>query len=241
MSAEVDKPLTITVVYDNNTYAPGLTTDWGFAAVVNRQGCTLLFDTGADGSILLDNMKALKIDPAHIDLLVISHAHQDHTGGLQGLLAAGAKPTIYLPASFPRAFTKRLSPLINICDTYPGEAVADDIYVTGEIPGPVAEQALVIDTVHGLVVITGCAHPGVVQIVKRARELTGKSVHLVLGGFHLRRAHEAEVRRIVSQLRREGVGQIAPCHCTGERAIDRFAEEYGDNFIRTGVGRVITL
>lgn len=73
---------TITVVFDNNPYKEGLATSWGFSCVVGGTEKTILFDTGGEGSILSANMDALGIDPAEIDVVVLSHIHGDHVGGL---------------------------------------------------------------------------------------------------------------------------------------------------------------
>jgi len=105
----------------------------------------------------------------------------------------------------------------------------------------IPEQALVIRTGQGLVIITGCAHPGIVAIVEQAQEMFAEPIHLVLGGFHLGSKNIAEIDAIRRDFRRLGVAQVAPCHCTGERAISMFAAEYGDNFIQTGVGKLIVL
>ena len=71
----------ITIIYDNETSRRDLTPDWGFACLVEAHGKNILFDAGANGAILLDNMKNLNIDPESIEIIVISHAHWDHTGG----------------------------------------------------------------------------------------------------------------------------------------------------------------
>jgi 7,8-dihydropterin-6-yl-methyl-4-(beta-D-ribofuranosyl)aminobenzene 5'-phosphate synthase len=93
-----------------------------------------------------------------------------------------------------------------------------------------------IETARGLVVITGCAHPGVVNIVRRAKELTGGEVHLVLGGFHLGGASETRIASIVGAFQQLGVQKVAPCHCSGDVARRLFGETYGEDFIPAGVG-----
>ncbi len=79
----------ITVLYDNTVYKEGLRADWGFSCLVEippQGGRKFLFDTGANGSILLSNMEKLNIDPRSIDEVFISHAHFDHVGGLSAFL-----------------------------------------------------------------------------------------------------------------------------------------------------------
>jgi hypothetical protein len=74
--------MNLTILFDNNPYDPRLQTGWGFAAWIEYGDRVVLFDTGADGAVLLDNMALLGFDPQAIDIVVLSHEHSDHTGGL---------------------------------------------------------------------------------------------------------------------------------------------------------------
>lgn len=78
-------------------------------------------------------------------------------------------------------------------------------------------------------------------LVRRAREIVGGEVALVMGGFHLGGVGRWQINRIIDDFHDLGVRQVAPCHCTGDQAKRVFAEEYEDDFIRVGVGRVITV
>ena len=240
MQVQADE-LKITVVYDNNPFDPRLETAWGFSALVEYRGQILLFDTGGDGRILLDNMRVLGIDPARIQSIVLSHAHRDHTGGLSALLENSDQPTVYLLPSFADSYKRQLGLVTQVRESMPGQVIANGLLTTGEIGGSIPEQALMIQTGKGLVVITGCAHPGIVRIIERAMELTGKPVYLVLGGFHLGNKSESEISAILADFRKLGVEKVAPCHCTGERAIAMFADEFSQAFLQTGVGKVFTI
>lgn len=231
--------LTITIVYDNNDYDERLKSAWGFSALVEYRDHTLLFDTGGDGPMLMENLRILGIDPAQIESVVLSHAHGDHTGGLGALLEYGARPIVYLPPSFPTAFKNQVAKITEMIEVSPGLSIAQGIFTTGEMGQSIPEQALVIKAEPGLVIVTGCAHPGIVEIVEQAREMFAEPVCLVLGGFHLGSKSKAEIDSILKGFRRIGVEQVAPCHCTGERAITMFAAEYGEDFLPAGVGRVI--
>ena len=234
--------LRITIVYDNTAFDPNLRSAWGFAALIEYQGQTLLFDTGADGPTLLGNMAHLDIDPTHIEKVLLSHIHADHTGGLMGLAQAGARPTVYVPPAFPDSFKQQVSALTELVEVEPGQAVAEGMYTTGELHGGgIAEQALVIPTDVGLVVITGCAHPGIVRIVREAQALFDAPVHLVLGGFHLGGHSAAQVEGILAEFRALDVARVSPMHCTGESAIAMFAETYGDDYTQGGAGQVIVV
>jgi 7,8-dihydropterin-6-yl-methyl-4-(beta-D-ribofuranosyl)aminobenzene 5'-phosphate synthase len=103
------------------------------------------------------------------------------------------------------------------------------------------EQGLVVTTGDGLVIVTGCAHPGVAHMVRRARDAVEGDVALVVGGFHLGQASQSQIDDIITEFRRLGVWRAAPCHCTGDRARRMFADAFGTDFILTGVGGVITV
>ena len=233
--------ITITLVFDNYPYKPGLETAWGFAAYITYQDQNLLFDTGADGNMLLRNMADLDIKPAQIQNVVLSHEHADHTGGMQSLVSAGADPKIYLPPSFSAEFKNYYSRQVDVIEVSPGMKIIDRMYTIGEMSGPPPEQALVIDTTRGLVVITGCAHPGIEDIVLKAKQEFKEDIYLVLGGFHLGNASSNKVNEIIEEFNQIGVKYVAPCHCTGEQTISKFRNAFGENFIRVGVGKVIEI
>lgn len=237
----INDRLIITTVYDNYQYNSGLQTAWGFSAFVEYKDSVTLFDTGGDSPTLLRNMQVLTFDPASIDRIVISHIHNDHIGGLDGLLNLEIHPTVYLLSSFPDSVKQRFSQITNVVEVTERQAFTDDLFTTGQMNTGIPEQALVIKTAKGLVVITGCAHPGVAQMVQKAKELCGDPVHLVMGGFHLRDKSTAEIETIIAAFRQMGVEKVAPSHCTGDRAIAMFEKEYGQDFVQAGVGCVIVI
>jgi 7,8-dihydropterin-6-yl-methyl-4-(beta-D-ribofuranosyl)aminobenzene 5'-phosphate synthase len=232
----------ITVVYDNNPYKEGLTTAWGFSCLIRGAEKTILFDTGGDGSILLSNMEKLGINPEEIDLVVLSHIHGDHVGGLQSILEKNSDIIVYLPASFPKSFKANVERYgAKVVEIKEPLEICQGIYSTGELGTLIKEQSLVIHTERGLIVITGCAHPGIVKIVSKARDLFKKEVLLVMGGFHLGGVSEDEIEKIILSVRELGVRYVGPCHCSGNTARDLFKKEYGNNFVDSGVGRIITM
>jgi 7,8-dihydropterin-6-yl-methyl-4-(beta-D-ribofuranosyl)aminobenzene 5'-phosphate synthase len=231
--------LRITIVYENTLYEPGLTAGWGFSALIEYEGHTLLFDTGADGQALLNNMASLHINPLDIETVVLSHNHWDHTGGLNALLSTGVQPNVYLLPSFPASFKQPLSQVTTVIETTPDQSLTEGIFTTGEISGDIPEQAIAIEIDQGLVILTGCAHPGIVAIIEHIKETSGTPVDLVLGGFHLKDKTRTEIADIVQEFRRLGVEHVGPCHCTGGQAITAFAEEYDDDFVQIGTGTII--
>jgi 7,8-dihydropterin-6-yl-methyl-4-(beta-D-ribofuranosyl)aminobenzene 5'-phosphate synthase len=105
----------------------------------------------------------------------------------------------------------------------------------------IKEQALILETMNGLVVVTGCAHPGIVNVVRKAKALLKQDVYLALGGFHLMGMSRKQIGEIIHQLKSMGVKQVAPSHCTGDKAISLFKEAWGNNFLEGGAGAIIKL
>jgi len=230
----------LTILYDNNPYDYRLKSSWGFSCLIELDGKTVLFDTGGDGEILLYNMRVLNKDPKTIDMIVLSHIHGDHTGGLWILLREKPTLKVYISESFPQEFEQRVK-------KYGAEVVRVDapleidrgIYSTGEMDHGIKEQSLIIKTSKGMTLITGCAHPGIVEVIKKAKAAMGRDVYLVLGGFHLFSRGRKEIQEIIHSFLDMKVQRVAPCHCTGDLATALFKSGYGRDFIQAGVGRII--
>ncbi len=236
---EQEKSIKITVVYDNNSYDEQLRTAWGFACFVQGTSKTILFDTGGDGQILLSNIKKLGIEPDSVDIVVISHEHYDHCGGLDEFLGwqRNEDLIVYLPRSLPEQIkdvVRRANARLVMVDT--SVEICSGVYSTGELGTFLKEQSLIIETENGLVVVTGCAHPGVVNIVNQAKALLKQNVYMVLGGFHLTGTGTESVRQMVARLQADGVKAVGPCHCSGNEVRRLFKEAYGNSYFPLGVG-----
>jgi 7,8-dihydropterin-6-yl-methyl-4-(beta-D-ribofuranosyl)aminobenzene 5'-phosphate synthase len=105
----------------------------------------------------------------------------------------------------------------------------------------IVEQALIIRGSAGPILITGCAHPGIVEIARVATDLAGEPLHLVLGGFHLYKKNETAVEEIAVALKRLGVERVAPCHCTGMTAMKILQNSFADASVDVKVGTEIVL
>ena len=239
--ANLDK-IKLTVIYDNVPFRKGLRTDWGFGCLLEGAGETILFDAGRYDDIFMSNLSTLQIDPRQIDQLILSHDHADHIGATMRLLDRQPAMTVSLVQSFPSGFTKAVrSAGADVRETDQPCLLSGSCLSTGEMRSFVKnEQGLVIATDSGTIVLTGCAHPDVVDIVDRARQLTGQDVLLVAGGFHLLMDDEASIRSKAQQLQEMGVRYAAPSHCTGSNAMQIFAQVFGDGYLHSGVGRIIT-
>jgi len=198
----------LTIVYDNEVFQKGLRSDWGFSCLVEIERRKILFDTGADGNILLHNMEKLNINPEDIDAVFLSHNHWDHIGGLESLLNVKPDIKIYRPdfSSKPKEF-------------YP------NLLTTGILEG--IEQSLMIKTNKGLVVVGGCSHPGLENILSVAREQA--SIYLVLGGFHGFNKFDAL----------QDVSLIMPCHCTQHK--QKIMALYPKKSSRCGAGKIVEI
>jgi 7,8-dihydropterin-6-yl-methyl-4-(beta-D-ribofuranosyl)aminobenzene 5'-phosphate synthase len=228
--------MTISVVYDSLSLAEGFDTGWGFACVISGGEKTILFDTGQKGDALRHNLKALNISPNQIDLIVVSHDHTDHTGGLLSFLTENSHVTVFLPPSFSKDFLGAVQGTgANTVIVNAATQICKNVFVATDTRN-VAEQCLVLQTQKGLVLVTGCAHPGIVRVAMKVRDYFEDKIDLALGGFHLFRSADEEIRKTVGGLRDVGVARVAPCHCTGNKAIRVFKEVYGDAFIEVGVG-----
>lgn len=244
--------------------------EWGYAALVEADGHTLLFDTGARPDTVLKNAEELGIDLSAVDTVILSHNHWDHTGGLvtlrRSLKARNASALaethvgkgIFLPRSLDTEAVKKLPPIPRellvdareVKDAYEalgGRFVVHErprelhpgVWVTGPIPrvhpeknwtpfmrierdGELVEdtipedQALVIRTPKGLVVVSGCGHAGLVNTLEHARSITrGEPVHAAVGGFHLMSATDEQVEWTGGKMRELGVEHVIGAHCTG--------------------------
>ena len=233
----------ITVICDNYTAREDLDACWGFACLITQGGKNILFDTGSDGIVLSKNMARLGIDPAAIDLLIISHQHWDHTGGIYYILDANRNLRISVPQSFSMHFKSDMKRYgVELIETKWACEILPGFFTTGELDGPVKEQAALVQTEAGTVVITGCAHPGIVRIVEGAKKILPKDdIALVMGGFHLLHEGNDEILNIIERFKTLGVRYSAASHCSGERARKLFAHVYAERFISLGAGSIIGL
>ncbi|HET54454.1 MAG TPA: MBL fold metallo-hydrolase [Ignavibacteria bacterium] len=230
--------LKLTILYDNNPFKKKLQTDWGFASFIDTGKNKILFDTGDNGEILLSNMAKLGIDPKIIDTVFLSHFHHDHTGGLKEFLKINSNVNVYFPQSFPLELIKLIKESganpITISDF---TEILPDVFSSGEIKAAIPEQSLVIRRPNELIIITGCAHPGIVRIVQKIKDkFPDELIYIILGGFHLHKLNENEINDVIKKLY-EMVISVAPTHCTGDAAREMFKNAFDTDYVETGVGK----
>jgi len=223
----------ITIIYDNKIAKDikGLKAGWGFSSFIQTKEKNILFDTGWDGDILISNMKLLGINPQDIGLVVVSHSHWDHSGGLAQLLNLNPNLKTYIPRSFSKHLKEEIKKRTNAYEISKSREICPGVYTTGEIEGSlvigktrisIKEQSLICSTSKGFVVITGCAHSGISNILKSAKKL-GK-VYALIGGFH-----DFDEYHLLKD-----ISLIVPTHCTKNKK--KIIALFSKNCVEGGVG-----
>jgi 7,8-dihydropterin-6-yl-methyl-4-(beta-D-ribofuranosyl)aminobenzene 5'-phosphate synthase len=242
VSAQNGRDLEILVVYDNYSCRSDLETGWGFSCLIRGMEKTILFDTGGSGAVLMRNMEKMAISPEEIDAVVLSHIHGDHTGGLQAFLERKGRVTVYVPGSFPDRFKEAVRSYgAEVVSVREPLSICQDVFSTGEMGTFTIEQSLVLRSKSGLIVITGCAHPGIVKIIEEAKAQVEGEVLLAMGGFHLMGMSMGNLKKVFARFHELGVRYVGPCHCTGETQIKAFQKVYEEHFLKMGVGKVIRI
>jgi len=238
----IEKPVTIKVIYDNYTKVEGLKADWGYSIVIEGLEKEILFDAGTKPEIFSSNFRQMGLDAGKIDLIVFSHEHGDHTAGLSDSVKIRKDIPVLIPYSFSDPFkkkmiSKRFAPFM----VREPARICNNMFTSGEFPYRIPEQALVLNTTKGLVVMTGCSHPGIVEMLKKIRSDFNKNIYMVFGGFHLLDKSEKEMNTIISEIKNIGVVKCGATHCTGDSQIKMFKEAFGDNYVELGVGNSVII
>ncbi|MCX5827789.1 MAG: MBL fold metallo-hydrolase [Deltaproteobacteria bacterium] len=264
----------------------------GFSAIVktgvNGKIRSLLFDFGFSEDGAAYNAGILGADLSSVEAVVLSHGHNDHTGGFDKLTEMLGKrniPFIVHPTVFRHPRYLKLpvrdmkilfSPLERekiaasglklVESSDPVPLLGNTVLFLGEIPhktdfekgfpiahyqedgqekwDPIEDDTSIVMNLKnkGLVVLSGCAHAGILNTVNYAREVTGiDKVHAVMGGFHLSGIlFEGIIGRTVEELKKINPDYIIPCHCTGRKAIMEFEKAMPDKFILNMSGTKMT-
>jgi 7,8-dihydropterin-6-yl-methyl-4-(beta-D-ribofuranosyl)aminobenzene 5'-phosphate synthase len=213
----------LTIVYDNEVFKKDLDlkSDWGFACLIKEKNDTILFDTGAKGEILLNNMSKLDINLGDITKIVISHQHWDHNGGLESLIPYVKDVKLY--------HLSHENPSDNFIPIFPDspQKISENVGTTGLLKGTVDEQSLVLKGYKGWYVLTGCSHPGVENILYPAKKFG--NIIGIIGGFH-----GFNNFQVVKDLE-----FICPCHCTAHKK--DLKEAFPSKSSDCGVGKIIDI
>jgi len=233
----------ITTLVDNDVWLKGLESSWGLSLYVEidygKEQHRVLMDTSGSPDVLFNNVRKLEVDLSNVEAIFISHWHMDHCGALSQVLPLLRPQTpVYVPAMNPSGIKEiRDSEATPIVCSDP-VSLMDGMMSTGEMIGGVSEHSLVINLRdEGLVVLAGCSHPGIVNIVKRAQQVSGGSkVYAVIGGFHI--SSRREGAHVAEFMQESDVKLVSPCHCTGASARDAIADIMKSRCVQNGSGKV---
>ncbi len=240
--------ITFTILYDEIPLNDSFIGDQGFSCLIEINGKSYLFDAGNVESVLKKNTEKLNIDCSKIESIFISHLHTDHICGLGGIIDKCNKPLLFLPAEFPKTQTPKAKGYVeetlkkadgigsNVIKIMGPTKIGDYFYSTGYFEEKTYEQSLIINTSKGLIILVGCSHPGIVEIVKQAKKQLNKDVYFVMGGFHLEgEKYPEKIKDIADELK--GLTKyIAAGHCNDEKAQEIFKGTFGKNFINIKAG-----
>ena len=247
----------ITVLIDNKTSRPDLNAEHGLSLWIEYREKRILFDAGQSDT-LIRNAEKLGINLAQTDAIVLSHGHYDHTGGLKAVLdfakTTGIK-SIGISDSAKKAIQGR-----NVIWTVTPAWLFPGMAVTGQVPRInnfedvggaffidekcqkadelLDDQALFIESARGLIVVLGCAHAGVVNILNYVAELTSQShVFAIIGGTHLLSASSERIEHTIKAIKGYNVQQVCLAHCTGSEAVAKFRDIFKGRCVECAVGK----
>jgi len=260
----------IAVVYDNRSLRHELSPAWGFSCLVDDEllfdtggdGPRLLSNVGQMG-LEVGRIKSVVLSHAHGDhtgglggILAVNkgitvYLPRSFRNRFKEQVKAHARVVevhepmeiaegIYTTGEMGRGLVEQALVLVTNQGPSAGSGQGPSAG-SGQGPSAGSGQGPSAGSGRSLVVVTGCAHPGIVGMLHRAKQISGNGVYLAIGGFHLSVVNRRKIEDIIAEFRRLGVQKVAPCHCTGSRAMEMFAAEYGDDFIKAGVGMVLDI
>lgn len=239
--------LQIRMIYNNTGSDPGFVNEWGLSVWMEQNNHAVLFDTGGNPEVFKKNFEVSGADPARLGKIVISHNHWDHVNGLPVILEkTGYRPEVYVPAADLEHFRANF-PKARLTGVESAVKIDDYLWSTGQMVTDYRdqrfyEQSLIIDHQDQLILLTGCAHPGIVSIVEKTLSLfPGRELSLVAGGFHLGGFGEEKLREILGGLKDLKVAKLAASHCTGDQAIQFLKKDWGNRFVEFNNGDILNI
>lgn len=269
--------LKLTVVVDNMIYSSRLMAEHGFSMLIEQNEHKILFDLGAS-DLFLRNLIRIGLRVSDITKLIISHRHNDHSGGLPYFLDLNSKAAVCShPALFLPVYNKINNKYQNIGVPFISDIaeqireerylsavkplwIDENVLISGEIkrnPNNISmdgnffiqkdglyqkthmvdDISLFIKTDKGLVIVVGCAHAGIVNIIETAIALTKvEKIHYITGGMHMSKLRDDTIKRVVKKLNKFDIENIALSHCSGVNSYCIFRSEFKGNVLYTGSG-----
>jgi 7,8-dihydropterin-6-yl-methyl-4-(beta-D-ribofuranosyl)aminobenzene 5'-phosphate synthase len=223
----------------------------------------ILFDVGPS-DVFLRNAKKLGINIDNIDFIVLSHGHYDHGNGLKFIKNKKLichpgcfikryrkKDDSYVGLPITEEEAKKNFKLILSKEPY---TISENIFFLGEIPRKndfeakkttfhkegkendfiMDDSALAIKSKKGLIVVTGCSHSGICNIIEYAKKVTKlEKVYAVVGGFHLLEVDEI-TNKTIEYMKKEKIEKIYPSHCVLEPVVEEFSNKLNSERIKVG-------
>lgn len=251
-------------VLTENTASGHFLAEHGLSYFIEYKGEKLLFDTGQT-DVFLKNAKLLNINLDEVEVVVLSHGHWDHGNGLKYLKNKKliCHPYAFIKryrksdGNFIGLNTcfLDLNKQFKLIDTRKPYYITNDIIFLGEIPRLNSfesqttsfineydkddfvkdDSALVIIKNNKLIIISGCAHSGIVNIIDYAKKITGiNTVKTVIGGFHLK-TNDLQTKKTIEYLKDQNITEVHPSHCTELPALCEFQKLFECKQIKTGM------
>lgn len=218
----------------------GYQQEFGYSVYVRFEGASVLFDTGVTPIALEQNLKAADIDPKSIDVLVLSHNHPDHIGGISFIRKTNPDIVVYAapgqeidnhPVTRLKDF-KSITPNLYAIRTHtdsPTSGISDEL-------------SLVMRTYQGPYLLTGCSHTGVARIVKKAAGIIGQPIFHYTGGARLKFREIEDTEHVANELTKMNVSQISPGHCSVDHRVNETLKEHFHGQVLMSVqGRKVVL
>ncbi len=211
----------------NNEALPDFKAGWGFSCLITGGEKNVLFDTGCEGRALIYNIEKFGFTVYNIDVIVLSHHHWDHTGGLFDLLTLNNNIEVFIHSTFSINFANEIKKkaLLRISDE--SKKILDNIFTTGVLKADPDEQSLLMTTDSGVTVLSGCSHPGVDRILDVGK--TFGNIYAIIGGFH--GFADLEILK--------DIPIIGACHCS--QYIDDIKMLYPDSYREIRAGDIIEI
>ena len=228
------------IVVVDNEGGPGLIPEWGLSIYIDFGDRAIIFDTGASEEVFKYNFENLKLSMDKVVACVISHEHGDHTGGLGAIVEYCNRIPIYLP--YPSRLSYEISRICQVNTNKNITKILDNVVLVNFSNSLIPEQCLVIDIGRGVVMITGCSHPGIEHMVRHVMGLFKKDILLLIGGFHLFNLPISDVRHMADKFcRMHGLLKICPLHCTGRNFANFVRELCPERYIPGHAGTMIEI